>query len=267
LVAAPDGVESAGKKKVIMRRLILVLMGSAALAAPAAAQMPPDGLGPRTLLPAHIMCAELPMAMSPSVTLRIVGPWEGIDRRSYAKNDLVVLPGGTSANLAVGQRFIARRVENGAYTDPMRSNGFLAVRTAGVVTVIAADQRFAIARVEYGCDEVAMGDYLEPYTETALPRPIDGGTVDWDDRARVLFGNDRRELFGDGDIFSFDRGSEHGILNGARVVVYRDRHDGLPLVEIGHAVVVEVSARTSKAVVVKLRLDRIQADDVVVRWK
>jgi hypothetical protein len=250
-----------------MRRLILVLVGLAAFAAPASAQLPPDGLGPRTLLPAHIMCVDLPVQMSPSVTLRIAGGWEGIDRRSYAENDLVVVPGGTSANLAVGQRFIARRVQGGAYSDPMRDTGFLAVRTSGVVTVIAADQRFAIARVEYGCDEVAQGDYLEPYTETALPRPIDGGTVDWDDRGRVLFGADRRELFGDGDVFSFDRGSEHGILNGARVVVYRDRHNGLPLIEIGHAVVVEVSARTSKAVVVKLRLDRVQAEDVVVRWK
>jgi hypothetical protein len=251
-----------------MRRLILVLVGIAASAATASAQMPPDGLGPRTLLPAHIMCVDLPVPLSPSVTLRIAGAWEGVDRRSYAENDLVVIPGGTSANLAVGQRFIARRVQGtGAYADPMRDTGFRAVRTAGVVTVIAADQRFAIARVDYGCDEVAQGDYLEPYTESALPRPIDGGTVDWDDRGRVLFGTDRRELFGDGDVFSFDRGSEHGIVNGARVVVYRDRRNGLPLVEMGHAVVVEVSARTSKAVVVKLRLDRIQAEDVVLRWK
>lgn len=252
-----------------MRRLILVWVGIAAFAGSASAQPPPqDGLGPRKLGQAQVMCTDLPLLMSPEVTLRIVGGNDGHKRVSHAKGDWVVLPGGTSNNLAIGQRFVARRVQTAPYSESIRRAGYIAVRTAGVVTVIGADERFAIARVDFGCDEILTGDYLEPFTESAqMPYPIDGGSVDWDDRARVMFGTDRREEFADGDIFNFDRGSEHGIVNGARVVVYRDRFNGLPLVELGHAVVVEVAQTTSKAVLIKLSHDHVHAGDVVVRWK
>lgn len=258
-----------------MRRLSVVVVSVIAFATAASAQTPPtDPLGPRTLVPALVMCTDLPVLMSPEVTLRVVGGQMGDLRQSFARNDIVVLPGGTTDNINIGQRYIARRLKGGVYADTVARAGYVAVRTSGVITVIASDHRYALARVDYGCDEVVQGDFLEPYAETALPTraeemPEPGGW-NFDDRARVLFGSDRREMFGDGDVFSFNRGSEHGIVIGARVGIYRDRRIGqplLPLVEMGNAVVVEVSTTTSKAVVIKLLGDRIESNDVIVRKK
>src|SRR5262245_15001930 len=255
-----------------MRRLIVLVAGLMAVSSTAWAQAFPDtdGLGPRKVSPKQVMCTDLPAIMPTSATLRIVGGQVGDLRQSFAENDVVVLPGGTTNNLAVGQRFLIRRIQGGAYEDAMRRAGYYAVRTAGSLTVIGADENFALAKVDFSCDEVVTGDYLEPYAEPTLPWPIDKAGIDFDDRARVLFGTDRREMFGDGDLFSFDRGSDQGIVPGARMVVFRDRHIGspvLPLVAMADCVVVEVSATTSKAVVVKMHGDVVQTGDVVVRRK
>ena len=40
-------------------------------------------------------------------------------------------------------------------------------------------------------------------------------------------------MFGDGDVFSIDRGTAHGVAAGARYAIYRDFHNNLPLVYMG----------------------------------
>ena len=60
-----------------------------------------------------------------------------------------------------------------------------------------------------------------------------------------------RAIFADGDTLSINRGTAHGVALGARYAFYRDRHNGMPLVHLGDAVVVELGEQTSKAVVVR----------------
>ena len=88
---------------------------------------------------------------------------------------------------------------------------------------------------------------------------------DFSDRANVLEARIRRAMFGDGDMLSIDRGTAHGVVLGARYAFYRDpaRHDGMPLVHVGDAVVVELGEQTSKVVVVKT-IDAISSADVAV---
>ncbi|MEZ5289189.1 MAG: hypothetical protein R2712_31170 [Vicinamibacterales bacterium] len=87
---------------------------------------------------------------------------------------------------------------------------------------------------------------------------------DFDDRAHVLFGGDMRREFGDGDLVSIDRGASQGVVAGTRFALYRDPRNGLPLSELGEAVVVEVGETASRAVLVKVS-DVVSAGDVAVR--
>ena len=80
----------------------------------------------------------------------------------------------------------------------------------------------------------------------------------------MLFGADHRENLGDGDVFSLDRGTAQGVTVGARFAIYRDPKDGMPLVHVGDAVVIDPSATTSKAVLVMVK-DAVLAGDVAVR--
>ena len=79
----------------------------------------------------------------------------------------------------------------------------------------------------------------------------------------MIFGKDRRLVFGDGDLLSIDRGTNNGLTAGTRLAIYRDRLNGLPLVEVGEAVVVETGADTSRAVLVRVS-DLVQAGDIAV---
>ncbi len=138
------------------------------------------------------------------------------------------------------------------------------MRTTGWLTVVAADERFALARIDYACVTVESGDYLEPYAEPAVPTtPQADGPPNFSDMSRVLFGVDRHEAFGAGDLLSIDRGQSQGMTVGTRVAFYRDRMIGTPLYELGAGVVIEVSAETSK-VAVERAAPEIKAGDYVV---
>jgi len=122
----------------------------------------------------------------------------------------------------------------------------------------------AIAEVEFACDSVESGDFLEPFVEPVLPTEATAMIPpDFSDRASLLFGQDNRVLFGDGDIASINRGTVQGVVPGARYAIYRDNHDAMPLVHIGEAVVLATSDMTSKVIVTKAT-DGILGSDIAV---
>lgn len=222
-------------------------------------------LGPRTLVPMHVLCADLPFSTPPGITLTIEGAQHADGRQVLGIGDTVVIKAGTGQGITVGQQFVARRQKRMSDVYARGRDGYGSVRTAGVVTVVAVDERFALARIERACDTVLVGDYLEPLEMPVLPTPAETGPANFDDRAAVLFGPDRRETFGDGDILTINRGATHGVAAGARFAIYRDPKQGLrlPLIELGEAVVVDVNESVSKAVLVRVK-DLVETGDVAV---
>jgi len=224
-----------------------------------------QSLGPRTLLPLQIACADQAVTTMPSPQLTIAGAQRADGRQSLGPGDVAVIQAGAAQGLEVGQRFVARRLQGGS-RDALRLgvDGFMGIHTAGVLTVTAVDERFALARVDRACDRVLVGDYLEPAVLPALPTAAAAGAPDFDDRASVLFGPDLRRVFADGDLLAINRGTSHGVVPGTRFALYRDPHNGLPLSELGEAVVVEAGATSSRAIVEKVS-DVVSAGDVAVR--
>jgi hypothetical protein len=223
-------------------------------------------LGPRTVTPAIVACTDLPTTTTPVAALRIIAAQAGDDHSVYAPGEIVVINGGTPQGLLPGQRYFTRRLQLGidGLEPSVTSPG--ALRTTGWLTVVAVDERFALARVEYACDNVERDDYLAPFVEPVLPEAAAaGGPPNFSDMGRVLFGSDRRQTFGAGDLANIDRGTAQGIGLGTRVSFYRDRMDGTPLVEMGEGVVIETSTETSKVVLVRARDAVWRGDYVVVR--
>ena len=223
-------------------------------------------LGPKTLIPAHVACADVLVAVRPSSPLHIVAPHSADPHEMSYRDDVVVLSGGTPQGLAPGQRYYARRFRAPRNGEAVSAKDRGSVRTAGWLTVIAADQNSALARIDYACDGVASGDYLDPYVEPNLPSDVAAeGNTNFSTLWRVLSGVDRRESFGAGDIISVDRGSSHGLANGMRVAFYRDRNNGTPLVELGTGIVIEVSIDVAKVVVDRARFAITSGDYVALR--
>lgn len=231
-----------------------------------APQAPTPDFGPKTVTPILSVCTDVPTTTVPLATLRIVAPHAVDLHESASRNELVVINGGTPQGLSVGQRFFTRRLMPPASREPMGPDEPGSIRTSGWLTIVAVDERSALARIDYACTIIDSGDYLDPFVEPALPGTIAAsGATNFADLGRVLFGLDRREAFGAGDLLSIDRGATRGMVNGTWVAFYRDRRNGTPLVELGTGIVVEVNADTSKVVVSRANQDIRRTDYFGVR--
>ena len=244
-------------------------------AAPLAAQaplitlVPPPApiFGPKTVLPAHVACTDLLVSAHETPPLRILAPYSADLRELSSRDNIVVLNAGTPQGLAAGQRFYARRLLPPRNGTPVSATDLGAVHTAGWVTVVAADEYSALARVDYACDAIIAGDYLETFVDATLPPDVADASVkpDFSHLGRVLQGVNRHEAFGAGDFLSIDRGAAYGTTPGSRVAFYRDRSDGTPLIDIGTGIVMEVSAETAKVVVDRARYEVVTGDYVALR--
>jgi hypothetical protein len=254
-----------------MRKVCLVAIVGLMVPGLAGAQ----GLGPRTVVPMHVPCAELPIADTPAIPLGVAASERGDGRLILALGELAVIHAGTDQGLARGQSFLALHVDRGRANYNGNWDGYTGVRfgrdgyhgglrATAVLTIERIDQRFSLARIVKACDQVEVGDYLAPLAVPQLPAPDAAGAPDFDDRATVLFGRDLRETFGDGDIFSINRGTSHGVTPGMRFALFHTPGGGMPLSERGEAVVLDVAENTARAVVVRVR-EFIQIGDTAVR--
>lgn len=261
------------------------------VAVPAFAQMvPKDVHGPWTLNSNIVTCTDLPIVTKPIPRLVVKGPQSTLDRLASATGQQVVIGRSPDDGLAVGQRYTASRLNADERSFPRPGEGYGGLRVTGFVTVTAINRWNALADVDFACDAIQPGDYLEPFVETDLPTAAAANLYpDFNDRAQILFGADNRVLVGGGDVVSIDRGTAHGVTVGARFAIYRDklknfltsqgpvqsqrvpqadgtvelREDPLPLIYIGDAVVVSTSETTSKVIVTKA-VDGIMNGDTVV---
>lgn len=221
-------------------------------------------MAPRTTLSAHVICADLLVPAIPVPTVRISGV-NYVQPHLFLKGgDQAVVPRQPEDGLAVGQRYLVRRLPAGQRAELPKEGGYVSIRTLGWVTVTALDDVNAIAHVDHACDAIEPQDYLTPYVEPALPTPDAMlPAPDFTERVQILPGLEGREMFADGDSFSIARGTEHGITIGARFAIYRDRKDGRPLVYIGEAIVTDPAATSAKMIVLKTT-DVVDIRDIAV---
>lgn len=249
-----------------MRAAWLAVSGVLLLSNPALAQSLGE-LAPREPAPSttvtRVACTDQPTSLDSLPSLRVLAGQVGDDREAFATGDVLVLNGNTASRIEPGQRYLVRRLAPPRVTLGNEDAPVMAAHTAGWISVTAADQHFALARVDYACDTVMVGDYLEAL---ALPVPAEAsaaGEPAYTTPARVLFGVDRKEAFGAGDVFAINRGTGQGVQAGTRVIVYRDRRSGTPLVELAEGHVVDVSTDSARVVLTRAR-DAVYAGDLVV---
>jgi hypothetical protein len=207
-------------------------------------------------------------AALPPETLRIIGSQDPSPRTLYGSRDLLIIDAGTGRGITVNQRFTIRRVitfGKKAFLGPH------AIGTAGWLRIVAANEATSIGLVEFACEGIERGDYLEPYLDPTLPDNVDRadttGELDFTAPARILFGDKERVTGGVGDFMMIDAGSKAGFAPGARFAIYRDvTLPGLPLVPVGEAILVHSDIDTA---VVRLTLtrDAIQRGDLMVPRK
>ncbi len=236
--------------------LCAVMVGIGASTAVAQEPLPPGAFGSLGMYPKRLSCADLPVFSSPKPAHRLLAAQEADakQRRSFAPPDTLVLPGGTSVGLQTGQQYFVRRLLLSPNHEKPSATRPGMVHTAGWVTIIGADTFSALARIDHACDHFLKNDYLEPFTAAPMPTTVAApGAPQFTDMGRLLFGNDGRRSFANGDLIVVDKGSSHGLTAGARLSVFRDPMNGGPLVPVGHAIVLTVAGETATVIADRVR--------------
>jgi hypothetical protein len=170
----------------------------------------------------------------------------------YASGDVLTIEGGKTTGLEVGQNLVARRSYH-ATGEP----GVTGEHTAGLVQIVAADERAAVAVVIYACDELMQGDWLARFEPEPIRAPERAGIPAYDQAARILLTDADQMIGAPRRLMVIDQGRDNGIRVGQRVTLFRERRPA----SRGRAVI-------GDAVVVAVRLDsatiRVQhANDVI----
>lgn len=244
------------------------LLATAMISLPVLAQRAP---APEAVkLPAEVIslaCAPKLSYEAPPMPIRVTGSQESFVHRSFAPGDLITVNAGTDNGIDVGQEYYTRRAVPIERRAIGRDNP-VTIRTTGWIRIWAVDKEMSLATIMHACDSLQLNDYLVPFVlpdEVAVsanrPRPQRGNY------GRLLTGNDNRTIFGRGDYFLVDRGSDHGVTRGAQFVVYRDnRQPENFLFELGEAIAVDVAPEWS-ALKITLSRDAFRSGDYVALRK
>jgi hypothetical protein len=155
----------------------------------------------------------------------------------FVEGDQVSIDGGTATGLQVGQNLVARR----AYRTSGDRDGAAGEHTAGLLQIVAADYRAAVALVVYACDELMTGDWLASFEPQPIRAPEPAGRPAYDRAARILLTDAGQLLGAPSRLMVIDQGSDNGVRIGQRLTLFRPARRGArgPAV-IGDAVVVAV---------------------------
>jgi hypothetical protein len=248
-----------------MRVAPTVLAMALALPAAAVAQTPgpPRLVAPPASATADLACAPFLTYAPPKSELRVTGSQDTYVKQMMGPGETLVISGGLAKGIQVGQEYFVRRVTKTFGARGPDPNHPLAVHTAGRVKIISTEPNLSLATITHSCEGVLLNDFLDPFVPPLLAEtPIDGA-AQFEHLGHIMLGDEGRRIVGNGEFITIDRGSDHGLVAGQRLSVFRDKRSSAgPLVEIGTVVTVSVRPDNATVQVLDLR-DAIMRDDLV----
>lgn len=223
------------------------------------ASRPPAALS----IPLEQLCGPHAELTRPAMKIRVAAGNERV-KTTYGPGEHVIINAGTAQGIRAGQRYLVRRVVDDQFAVAAIGEKSFSVHTAGWITVVDVLPESAVAVITEACDAVVIDDYLEPFVIPApAPAPPVVTQADYARPARVILGDERRQLGGEGTIMVIDRGSDHGLRIGQPLTVFRQTMSGKgPNARMGDALVVEVHPETSLIRIVRSR-EAVEVGDLV----
>jgi hypothetical protein len=228
-----------------------------------ASQAPATRPAASASIPLEQLCGPHAELTRPAMKMRVAAGSERV-KTSYGPSELLVINAGSAQGVRAGQRFLVRRVVDDQFAVAAIGEKSYSIHTAGWVTIVDTLEDTSVAVISEACDAVLIDDYLEPFVvPDPAPAPPVVSQPDYARPARVILGDERRQLGGEGTIMVMDRGSDHGLRIGQPLTVFRQTLEGRgPNQILGDAVVVEVHPETSLIRILRSR-EAIEVTDLV----
>ena len=207
----------------------------------------------------QLVCAPQTQPSEPPAGMRVIGNQER-NRHMFAPGDNLIIDAGTAQGIKPGQQFFVRRVVRDMFV--WQNTGEpqpVSIHTAGWITIVDIRDNLAAAQVTQACDGIIAGDYLEPFVDPVDPPAAVEGEPDYEHAARIVMGDERRQMGSPGTMMLLDRGSDNDVRAGQTVTIFRDTVSGLgsiyqmgrtvsgpgPIYQVGRGTVVSVRPQTS----------------------
>lgn len=193
----------------------------------------------------ELVCGAQASYVAPARTIRVEA---GAEPRKalFAAGDAIIINAGSSQGLHAGQHFYVRRMVSDRLAVPAGDSRPFSIHTAGWVTIRETQAEVSVATISEACDGISLGDFLEPLVLPAAAAEMAAGEPDYARPARVILGDERRQLGSTGSLMVIDRGSDHGLRPGQRLTLFRETLNGRgPVMTLGYAVVASTQHETS----------------------
>lgn len=153
----------------------------------------------------------------------------------YGAGDELTIDGGTANGVDVGGHFVVRRTYQ-----PQWGDRAVGEHTAGLVQIVAAEDKTAVAVVIYACDEMLPGDRLAAFHPEPRRPAQPEGKPDFRHAAKILFPDTGRLIGSPRTRLVIDRGAVTGVCAGQRLTIFRRRASRRDPIVVGDAIVVAV---------------------------
>jgi Flagellar assembly protein T, C-terminal domain len=181
----------------------------------------------------NLYCAGYVETEKVDTSKKIVGAENEQEQNVYSQGNNVYINLGANKGVRVGDMFSVIRPRGRVETRwTKKSNLGFFVQEVGALEVIKVKNEVAVARVKTSCDNLLLGDLLQPIAARTSPvysqRPMLDTFGDPTGKAqgRIFMARDGIELLGRDQIVYIDLGSEDGAKVGDFLTIYRPLGEG-----------------------------------------
>lgn len=176
----------------------------------------------------NLYCAGFIQTAPVDTSYEIVGAQEERDKQIFSQGDELYVSAGANRNVKVGDTFsvIRPRGQFESRWTKKKNIGFY-VQEVGIVEVVRVKNDVSVVRVKTSCDNLLLGDLLQPVPQRVSPasaqRPMLDLFADASGKAsgRILMARDGAELIGREQIVYIDLGAEDNVKVGDYLTVFR----------------------------------------------
>jgi len=176
----------------------------------------------------NLYCAGYVQNAKVDTSRKIVGAENEQEQNVYSQGNNVYISLGENRNVQVGDMFSVIRPRGQVNTRWTKKDdlGFY-VQEVGALEVVRVKNEVAVAKVTTSCDNLLLGDLIQPIPSRTSPMYMQRPALDvfadptGKAKGRIFMARDAQELLGREQIVYIDLGAEDNVSIGDYLTVYR----------------------------------------------